>query len=75
MKYPIQREKCENPVSHYIRDVKIDAQGKFEFDNVPFNNYHLVVTSQGFQPAEQDVDMPLTLYAGRLSANLDSAGK
>ena len=34
----------QNPVSHYTVSVKTDAQGKFEFDNVPFNNYHLVVT-------------------------------
>ncbi len=47
----------QNPVSHYTVSVKTDAQGKFEFDNVPFNNYHLVVTSQGFQSAEQDVDV------------------
>ncbi len=47
----------QNPVSHYIHAVKTDAQGKFEFDNLPFNNYHVVVTSEGFRPAEQDVDV------------------
>ena len=47
----------QNPVSHYSHAAKTDAQGKFEFDNLPFNNYHVVVTSEGFQAGEQDVDV------------------
>jgi hypothetical protein len=46
-----------NPVSHYQESIKTDSQGTFEFDNVPFNNYHLVATASGFQGATQDVDL------------------
>ena len=37
-----------NPVSHYQQSVNTDAQGAFEFDNVPFNNYHMTATAAGF---------------------------
>ena len=54
---PAASVTIQNPVSHYTRAVKTDAQGKFEFDNIPFNNYHLTVVSGGFQPAERDIDV------------------
>jgi hypothetical protein len=47
----------QNPVSHYTQTAITDDQGKFELDNVPFNNYHLTVTTSGFQNATQDVDV------------------
>jgi TonB-dependent Receptor Plug Domain len=31
--------------------------GQLEFDNIPFNPYHLSVTAHGFQAAAQDVDV------------------
>lgn len=43
----------QNPVSHYQESAKTDAQGTFEFDNVPANNYHLTATASGFQNGEQ----------------------
>ncbi len=46
-----------NPVSHYQQSVKSDSKGAFEFDNVPYNNYHLTVNASGFQNGEQDVDV------------------
>ena len=46
-----------NPVSHYQQSAKTDGQGKFEFDNIPYNNYHLTASAAGFQSAEQDVDV------------------
>jgi Carboxypeptidase regulatory-like domain/TonB-dependent Receptor Plug Domain len=46
-----------NPVSGYQRNIKSDGQGAFAFDNVPNNNYHLTASAQGFQNAEQDVDV------------------
>lgn len=46
-----------NPVSHYDRTVKTGPQGNFEFDNVPYNNYHLSTTAPGFQTGAQDVDV------------------
>src|SRR5580658_9550994 len=62
----------QNPVSQYIRDAKTDDQGKFEFDNVPYNNYHASVAAPGFGGSEQDlsvrspvpVDVKFTLQIG-----------
>ena len=49
----------ENPVSHYSRDTVTDSQGKFEFDNLPYNNYHLSAasTAAGFQVASEDINV------------------
>ncbi len=40
-----------------------DDQGKFEFDNVPYNNYHASATAPGFEGSEQDLNVrsPLPL--------------
>src|SRR5580700_5690424 len=46
-----------NPVSHYQQSAKSDAQGAFEFDNVPYNNYHMTANAAGMQSTEQDVDV------------------
>src|SRR5580700_6359914 len=48
--------EIQNPVSRYDRSAKSDGQGNFEFDNVPYNNYHLSASSTGFQGSEQDVN-------------------
>jgi hypothetical protein len=76
--------EIQNPVSQYVRDTKTDDQGRFEFDNVPYNNYHLSVTEAGFQGAEQDlsirspvpVDVKLTLNLGteKTSVTVTGAG-
>ena len=34
-----------------------DAQGNFEFDNLPYNPYHLTAAAAGFQTGAQDVDV------------------
>ncbi len=47
----------ENPVSHYSRTAQSDDQGNFEFDNLPYNNYHLIVTAPGFQSAIKDANV------------------
>ena len=49
----------ENPVSHYSRSTVTDSQGKFEFDNLPYNNYHLsaAATASGFQVAAEDINV------------------
>jgi hypothetical protein len=49
--------EIQNPVSHYQRTLQTDAAGAFEFGNVPFNNYHVVVSAAGFQSAAQDADV------------------
>ena len=67
--------KIENPVSHYSRTVVTDSEGKFAYDNIPFNNYHLTVTAPGFQSARQDanvrtpvpVELKFTLDVGAAS--------
>jgi hypothetical protein len=47
----------QNPVSHYTRSAASDSQGKFEFKNLPYNNYHLTAVAAGFQAATQDVNV------------------
>ena len=47
----------DNPVSHYSRNTVTDNQGKFEFDNLPYNNYHLTVVAKGFQAAAEDINV------------------
>jgi hypothetical protein len=73
-----------NPVSHYDLKTVSDSQGKFELDNVPFNNYHLTVTASGFQALVEDVvvrtPVPLDVKAGlqigtaSLTVSVEAAG-
>ena len=49
--------EIQNPVSHYNQQIKTDSQGNFEFDNVPFNNYHVTASASGFSPAAHDIDV------------------
>src|ERR1700684_485041 len=51
--------EIQNPVSHYSRSTSTDAQGNFEFDNIPYNNYHASATSGGFEGSEQDLSVHL----------------
>jgi hypothetical protein len=57
--YVVVNAKVEihNPVSRYDRTVSTDASGRFSFENVPFNPYHLSVTAPGFAPYAQDVEI------------------
>src|ERR1700733_14933776 len=57
--------QIQNPVSHYAKSTLTDSQGNFEFDNVPYNNYHLSATASGFQGGEQDINVrsPLPIEA------------
>jgi hypothetical protein len=49
--------EIHNPVSHYDRSAITDSSGRFSFANVPFNPYHLSVTSAGFAAYAQDVEV------------------
>ncbi len=49
--------QIQNPVSQYSRSVQSDDHGNFEFDNVPYNNYHATAAAAGFQTAEQDINV------------------
>ena len=42
-----------NSVSGLDRSAKTDATGQFEIDNVPFNNYNISVSAQGFAAMNQ----------------------
>jgi hypothetical protein len=48
-------------VSGYQRQATTGTDGAFRFTNVPFNTYHLVVTTPGFAPYTQDVDVRSTV--------------
>jgi hypothetical protein len=49
--------EIQNPVSHYSRSARTDVQGNFEFDNIPYNNYHASAISSGFEGSEQDLNV------------------
>jgi hypothetical protein len=49
--------EIQNPISGYSNTVRSNAQGTFELDNIPFNNYHLSAKATGFQGSEQDVNV------------------
>ncbi|MGC2659483.1 MAG: TonB-dependent receptor [Bryobacteraceae bacterium] len=49
--------EIQNPVSQFTRTAQTDSQGRFQFENVPFNNYHMSATAAGFQTADQDVSV------------------
>jgi Carboxypeptidase regulatory-like domain len=44
-------------VSGYTRNAVSDANGQFKFFNVPFNNYHLIVTRDGFNGSSLTVEV------------------
>jgi hypothetical protein len=46
-----------NPVSQYEASATTDTSGNFSFTNVPFNPYHMSVSSNGFAPYAEDVDV------------------
>lgn len=52
--------RLTNTVSGLDRTVTTDATGQFQFANVPFNRYHLIVMATGFNPLHHDlaVDSP-----------------
>jgi hypothetical protein len=49
--------EIHNPVSGYDRKTTTDRKGNFSFPNVPFNPYHMTVTSAGFAQTAQDVQV------------------
>ena len=55
-----------NPVSGYSRNAITDGQGKFQFDNLPYNPYRLSARAPGFQAGEQNADVksPLPIDIG-----------
>ncbi len=49
--------EIHNPVTDFERKTATDAKGAFTFVNVPFNNYHMTVTAEGFATSAQDVEV------------------
>jgi hypothetical protein len=49
--------EIHNPVSAFERSTTTDATGRFSFQNVPFNPYHLSVSGSAFAPYNQDVEV------------------
>jgi hypothetical protein len=74
--------QIQNPVSRYNKVVQTASNGSFEFDNVPYNNYHLSATAQKFQGSEQDinvrsplpVEVKLALQIGVANASVTVTG-
>jgi len=50
-----------NPITGYQQTTKSDSTGLFRFGNLPFNNYHIEVTQEGFAPGHQDVNIRSTV--------------
>ncbi|HWZ51019.1 MAG TPA: TonB-dependent receptor [Granulicella sp.] len=46
-----------NPVSGFTRTALTDEAGHYEFDNVPFDPYHLTVSVPGFNAYATDLDI------------------
>ena len=53
--------EVRNPVSGFQRTAVTDTAGAFAIPNVPFNPYHVTVTSKGFAPYVGDVDVRSTV--------------
>jgi hypothetical protein len=49
--------EIRNPVSGYSRSTVTDGQGKFQFENLPYNPYHMSSVAPSFQASEHDVDV------------------
>jgi hypothetical protein len=49
--------RLTNPVTGFERSAVTDTSGTFRFTNVPVNNYHLEVSTQGFNTAQQNVEI------------------
>jgi len=61
--------EIRNPVSQFDRTTTTNSTGGFSFPNVPFNPYHMVVTSKGFAPLVQDIEVR-SIVPLNLSINL-----
>jgi hypothetical protein len=53
---PKARVEIHNAVSGFDRSAITDSAGKFEFTNIPFNNYHMDVRAAGFASYAQEVE-------------------
>ena len=56
-----------NPVSEYSRTLATDKAGQFQFTNLPFNPYHVTVSSYGV--CHRRAGCRCTLYRSRNAAH------
>ncbi|HEX5602787.1 MAG TPA: carboxypeptidase-like regulatory domain-containing protein, partial [Pyrinomonadaceae bacterium] len=49
------------PVTGYRQTTQTDAQGSFKLVNIPFNTYKVRAEANGFQPAEESIDLETTV--------------
>lgn len=49
------------PVTGYRQTTQTDAQGSFKLVNLPFNTYKIRAEANGFQPAEESIDLESTI--------------
>ena len=54
---PNAKVSIQNPVSGYNRSTTTDGAGQYQFVNVPFAPYHMVILATGFASLVQDVDV------------------
>jgi len=74
--------RLSNPVAGFSRTVTTDAMGKYAFNNLPPNPYHLSIQVEGFQRLERDVEvrtgvpvtLDLTLALAAATAVVDVVG-
>ena len=77
--------EIRNPVSGFTQKAATNADGAFQFENIPFNPYHVRVTANGFQASETDTEVkstvplqlePITLQVGaaKETVNVVEAG-
>jgi hypothetical protein len=72
-----------NPVSGYARKVTTGPDGRFLFPNLPFNNYHIVVSAPGFNSISTDASvrssvpttLNQTLQVGASAQNITVSGE
>ena len=57
-----------NPVSHYDQTSRPTTRGNFEFDNVPFNNYHPTAAARDSRAGRRTLTFdPVCLWNSRYS--------
>ena len=74
--------RVNNPVSGFTRTATTDAAGRYVFNNLPPNPYHLTVEVQGFDKLERDVEVraggpmtvDVTLVLAGAVASIDVVG-
>ena len=49
------------PITGYKQTTQTDAQGSFKLVNLPFNTYKVRAEANGFQPAEESIDLESTI--------------